>query len=190
MRALLLAFALLATTGAAHAEDRFTLDPAHTQVAFSFDRFGFTRVLGRFDAATGEVVLDQTTPANSSVHAVVQVASVTTGNEARDGHLLSDRWFNAAQFPTMEFTSTSVRLLGEHRAEVVGNLTLHGVTAPLTLDVTLNQIGAGRNGGTMAGFSATGTLSRAQYGINSGAGAIGDEIKIEIQALAIPPAAP
>jgi polyisoprenoid-binding protein YceI len=189
MRALVFAFALFAAT-AAHAEDRFTLDPAHSQAAFSIDRFGFNRVLGRFDAVTGEVVLDQAAPANSSVHAVIQTSGLTSGNATRDEHLRSDRWLNVAQFPTMEFQSTGVRLLGEHHAEVTGNLTLHGVTAPVTLDVTLNQIGAGRNGGTMAGFSATTTISRAAFGITTGAGAIGDEVKIEIQALAATPATP
>jgi polyisoprenoid-binding protein YceI len=189
MRALVFAFALL-TASAAHAEDRFTLDPAHTQVAFTISRMGFTHVLGRFDQTAGEVVLDQATPTNSSVHAIIQVASITSGNPTRDEHLRSDRWLDATQFPTMEFQSTSVRVLGDNHAEVTGNLTLHGVTAPVVLDVTLNQVGAGRNGGTMAGFSATAKISRATFGMTGGAPAIGDEVTIQIEALAVPPAAP
>ncbi|MEJ0059781.1 MAG: YceI family protein [Terricaulis sp.] len=182
MRALVFAFALLTAT-AAHAEDRFTLDTAHTQVAFSISRMGFTHILGRFDETAGEVVLDSATPANSSVHAVIQVASITSGNATRDEHLRGDRWLNAAQFPTIEFQSTSVRVLGENHAEVTGNLTIHGVTAPAVLDVRLNQTGPGFNGGTLAGFSATTTITRSTFGITGGIPAIGDEVTIQIEAL-------
>lgn len=187
MRSLFFALALF-TAGAAHAEDRFTLDPAHTQTAFSIDRMGFNRVLGRFDAVAGEVVLDQAAPERSSVTATIQTASLTSGNATRDEHLKSDRWLNVAQFPTMEFRSTAVRIIEPNHAEVVGNLTLMGQTHPVTLDVRLNQIGPGRNGGQQAGFSATGTLRRSQFGLTAGVPAIGDEVTIEIQALATLPA--
>lgn len=188
MRAFLFALALFATAGAAHAEDRFTLDPAHTQVAFSIDRMGFNRVLGRFDAIAGEVIIDQAAPERSSVTATIQTASLTSGNATRDEHLKSDRWLNVAAHPTMEFRSTSVRVIEENHAEVVGNLTLMGQTHPVTLDVRLNQIGAGRNGGQQAGFSATGTIQRSQFGLTTAVPAIGDAVTIEIQALATTPA--
>lgn len=190
MRALMLAFAFMAFgAGAASAQDRFVLDPNHTQVTFSIDRQGYTRILGRFDAAAGEVMLDAANPTASSVHATVDMNSLSTGYALRDEHLRADRWLNTAAFTTMEFQSTSVRMLGERRAEVTGNLTLHGVTAPLTLDVTLNQLGPGRDGAQMAGFTATGALMRSAFGISAGLPGIGDEVRIEIQALAMTPPA-
>jgi polyisoprenoid-binding protein YceI len=190
MRALIFAVALGAA-GAAYAEPvTYVLDPAHTQVAFSFDRFGFNRVLGRFETVSGEVVLDEANPANSSVHAIVQVASADTGNDTRDEHLRGARWFNAEQNPTMEFRSTSVRIVSEHHAEVTGDLTLLGQTHPFTLDVTLNRLApAPNNQRPTAGFSATGALSRAAWGSTTAANLIGDAISIQIEALAQVPAA-
>lgn len=190
MRALMFAAALFAA-GAAHADPvTYVLDPAHTQVAFSIDRFGFNRVLGQFDQVEGELILDEANPANSSVRAVVQIASIDAGNATREEHLRGERWLNAAQFPTMEFRSTSVRLVSETRAEVTGNLTLLGRTHPLTLDVTLNRIAdAPNNQRRTAGFSATGELSRAGWGSTTAANLIGDAVSIQIEALAQAPAA-
>ena len=190
MRALVFAAAVFAA-GAAYAEPvTYALDPAHTQVAFSIDRFGFNRVLGRFEDVSGEVVIDETNPANSSVRATIQVASVDAGNDRRDEHLREPRWLNAAQFPTMEFRSTAVRLTGERTAEVTGDLTLLGQTHPVTLNVTLNNLGpAPNNQRRTAGFSATGSLNRSAWGSATGANLIGDSVAIQIEALAQVPAA-
>lgn len=190
MRALFFAAALFAA-GAAHAEPvTYALDPAHTQVAFSIDRFGFNRVLGQFDAVEGQLILDEANPANSSVRAVVQIGSVSSGNATRDEHLRGNRWLNAEQFATMSFESTSVRLISDTRAEVIGNLTLMGQTHPLTLDVTLNRIAdAPNNNRRTAGFSATGTLDRTIWGLATAANMIGNTVTIQIEALAQVPAA-
>jgi polyisoprenoid-binding protein YceI len=135
-------------------------------------------------------VLDEANPANSSVHAVVQIASVDSGSDTRDGHLRGERWLNAAQNPTMEFRSTAVRLTGERTAEVTGNLTLLGQTHPLTLNVTLNQVGpAPNNQRRTAGFSATGTLNRSAWGSTTATNLIGDAVSIQIEALGQVPAA-
>lgn len=185
MRTLIFA-AMLALAGAAHAEPvTYTLDPAHTQVAFSTDRFGFNNVLGRFDQASGLVLLDEAHPQNSNVHAVVQMTSVSTGNDTRDGHLRGERWLNVQQFATMEFQSRNVQLTGAHTADVTGDLTLLGQSHPLTLHVTLNRIGdSPANRARSAGFSATGTLSRATWGSSTAANLIGDQVNITIEALA------
>jgi polyisoprenoid-binding protein YceI len=190
MRALMFA-AVLFAAGAAHADPvTYTLDPAHTQVAFSIDRFGFNRVLGQFDQVEGAVIIDEANPANSSVTATVQIASLSAGNATRDEHVRGARWLNAAQFPTMEFRSTSVRLVSETRAEVTGELTLLGQTHPLVLDVTLNRIAdAPNNQRRTAGFSATGELSRAAWGLTTATNLIGDAVSIQIEALAQVPAA-
>lgn len=172
--------------------ERYVLDGAHTQVTFSVSRFGFTHIFGRFDNVAGVVMLDQAHPENSSVTATIQTASISSGDATRDEHLRGTRWFDAAQFPTMQFHSSSVRLTGERTADIVGDLTLHGVTNPVTLSVTLNQIGRNpADGSQAAGFSATGTVSRAQFGMNTAPQLIGDEVRINIEALggaATPPA--
>lgn len=201
MRAFALTLALFATAACATpdaaqaqaqapAAQQYVLDPAHTQVAFSIERFGFTFILGRFDTVEGALLLDQARPENSNVTATIQTASVSSGNATRDEHLRSARWLDAAQFPTMQFRSTSVRRTGDQSAEVTGDLSLHGATHPVTLTVSLNQIGRNpANGSQAAGFSATGTLSRAQFGMNTAPQLIGDEARINIEALSVVPAA-
>lgn len=190
MRALFFAAALFAA-GAAQAEPiTYTIDPAHTQVAFAIDRFGFNRVLGRFEEVSGEITLDEANPANSSVRATIQVASVDSGHDTRDQHLREPRWLNAAQFPTMEFQSTAVRIIDTTSAEVTGDLSLLGQTHPVVLQVTLNQLGPLPNDQRpAAGFSATGTLSRAAFGSTLAANLIGDAVSISIEALGVVPAA-
>lgn len=191
MRALIFTAALTALSTVAYAEPvSYALDPAHTQVAFSVERFGFNHVLGRFDSVTGQLTLDEANPANSSVHAVIQVASVDTGHDTRDEHLRGERWLNAAANPSIEFRSTAVRLTGERTAEVTGDLTLLGQTHPVTLNVTLNQIGGTPNAPQrrQAGFSATGSLTRSTWGSTTAQAPnmIGDLITIQIEALAVP----
>lgn len=193
MRILLIAAAAalgaMAPAGAKAEPLAYTIDPAHTQVAFSIDRFGFNRILGRFDEVSGEIVLDEANPANSSVRALIQTGSIDSGHDVRDEHLRADRWLNAAAFPTIEFQSTSVRLIDATQAEVTGNLTLWGQTHPVTLDVTLNQIGPlPNNQRRAAGFSATGALSRAAFGHTLAQQMIGDSIAISIEALGLAPA--
>lgn len=187
LRSALCSLALLAVAAPALGEPvTYTLDPTHTQVGWSIDRFGFTKMTGRFDEVTGAVTLDAENPANSSVTAEINVASVDSGLDLRDEHLREERWLNAAAHPTMNFRSTAVTLTGENTATVVGDLSFRGMTQPVTLNVTLNKMGPSPMGGAPnAGFTATGTLSRAAFGISIAPGAIGDEVAIHIEALAV-----
>lgn len=168
-------------------QQRLVLDAAHTQVAFSANRFGFNHVLGRFDTISGEIVLDQTFPERSSVNATIQVASLSSGHPVRDEHLKGATWLNAAEFPTMTFRSTRVRQTSDNTAEVIGDMTIRGVTHPVTLNVTLNRTGQSpSNGRTVAGFSATATVSRTAFGVGvprPPTSLIADEVTITIEAL-------
>lgn len=184
MRAFMFAIALFAAPPAL-AQETYQIDPAHTQAAFSIDRFGFNHVLGRFEEISGELTLDVANPANSSVHAVIQTASVSAGDATRNEHLRGEHWLNVAEHPTMEFRSTSVRVIDETHAEVTGDLTLLGQTHPVTLAVTLNRMGELPNNRRQgAGFSATGVISRSQFGLDTAPQLIGDEVRITIEALA------
>lgn len=189
MRALIFAAAMLMAPAAFAEPVRYVLDSSHTQVAFRIDRFGFNSVLGQFDQVEGEVILDEANPANSSVRAVIQTASVSAGNTTRDEHLREPRWLNAAGFPTITFESTSVRIIDATHAEVTGNLTLLGQTHPASMTVTLNRRGPlPNNQRQAAGFSATGSLNRSTWGSATGANVIGDAVRFEIEALAVVPA--
>ena len=169
---------------------RYVLDPAHTQIGFSIERFGFNNVLARFDNVNGEVLLDQARPERSSVTATVRIADLSTGDATRNEHVSGPRWLNAPQFPTMEFRTTSVQVTGESTATVVGDLTLLGQTHPLTLNVRLNRLGSAPNNQlASAGFTATGTLSRAAWGSATAPQLIGDTVTFTIEALGQAPAA-
>jgi polyisoprenoid-binding protein YceI len=188
MRILIFAAALMIAPNALAEPQSYGLGPAHTQIEFSVDRFGFTHVLGRFDTIAGEMVIDEAAPERSSVHAVIQTASYNSGDALRDAHMKGPLWLNVDQFPTMEFRSTAVHLTAPRGAQVIGDLTLNGQTHPLTLNVTLNNIGPNPAGGQhIAGFTATGIVHRSQWGITTAANLIGDEIDLTIEALAVPP---
>jgi polyisoprenoid-binding protein YceI len=166
------------------AEEIYKLDPKHTQVAFSVDRFGYNRVMGRFDIVSGDVILDQDRPERSRVHAILDTVSLSTGDSTRDDHVRGPSWLRAAEFPKIEFRSTSVKLLGPKRAEVAGDLVMLGVTASVTIDVTLNRVGSDpATKQNTAGFSATGTLLRSSFGSKTAPQLIGDEVRITIEAL-------
>ena len=163
----------------------YTLDPAHTQVSFSVERFGYSRVYRFFDDITGEVMLDPAHPERSSVRATIPIASLDTGNAERDGFLRGQFWLKGDSFPTMEFRSTSVRYVGGQQAEVTGELTLAGVSAPATMMVTLNNQGVDPHTRRQAaGFSATGVLQRSTFGIRT-APPIGNEVRFSIEAFAL-----
>ncbi|MFQ5562089.1 MAG: YceI family protein [Parvularculaceae bacterium] len=164
----------------------FEIDGGHTHVMFKFERFGLSYVIGGFTDVAGELTLDKDAPENSSVNATVQIASFSSGNPNRDAHAVGPRWLNAEQSPAMTFTSTSVELTGEETAIVTGDLTLHGVTRPLSLDVALHNFGNDPSTKReAAGFSATGSLNRQDFGITTAQGFISDEVEITIEVLAI-----
>jgi polyisoprenoid-binding protein YceI len=116
----------------------------------------------------------------------VSVDSLLTANPTRDEHIKGERWLNAAKSPDMTFKSTKVVKTGADSAKVTGDMTIMGVTQPVTLDVKLNKIGTGPMGPKkMAGFTITGSISRKAFGSAGGAGAIGDTVAIRIETLAV-----
>jgi len=186
--AALIATAAVVTTAAPAfaAEVAYGLDPAHTETSFTIDRFGFTSILGIFAKSEGTIWLDEAAPEKSRVEATVTVDSLLTANPTRDEHIKGERWLNAAKSPTMTFKSTKVVKTGADTAKVTGDMTIMGVTQPVTLDVKLNKIGTGPMGPKkMAGFTITGAISRKAFGSAGGAGAIGDNVAIRIETLAV-----
>ncbi len=180
-------FALaLAVAPAAHAAPAtWTIDSNHSQVGFSVRHY-FTKVPGSFAKFSGSVVYDPQKPAASTVNAEIDVTSITTNNEKRDGHLKSEDFFFVEKYPTMTFASTKVTSAGEGKLTVEGNLTMRGVTKPVTLSVTHLGSGPGMGGEQRAGFEAIGKVNRKDFNIiwnrtlDQGGMMLGDDVDIVI----------
>ena len=159
----LMAAALLSLSTAAHAAPTtWTIDPNHSNVTFTIRHF-FSKVTGSFTKFSGTVVYDPANAAASSAKAEIDAASITTANERRDGHLKSPDFFDVAKFPTLTFESTKVTGNGS-KLKIEGNLTMHGVTKPVTLEGEFLGAGAAM-GGQRAGFEASTKVDRKDFGI-------------------------
>jgi polyisoprenoid-binding protein YceI len=175
--------ALLLTGVSAFAQSStWTIDPNHSQVNFAVKHLQVSTVRGSISGITGNVIWDEKNPSKSSVETTINTTTVTTNNEKRDAHLKSPDFFNVEKFPTMTFKSTAVTGTSG-KLQVVGDLTLAGVTKSVTLDVdgpTPPQKGMG--GKLVTGFSATGKLKRSDFNFGSkfGEPMLGDEVQFTI----------
>ncbi len=167
----------ISTTTLPLATGTWTADSAHTTVGFVVRHLGLSRVRGRFNGVTAQLVVGDDL-ASSSVNAVIEMGSVTTGNADRDAHLASSDFFNAETNPTMTFRSTSITGDGEEYT-LIGDLTISGITKQVELDVEFfgTSVFPGDQS-TRAGFSATGTISRKDFGINFNAPVGADKVMI------------
>ena len=173
-----LAFGLLLTVGAAaqtHAAEKYEIDPAHTSVYFKVSHLGMSEVYGRFNEVKGRFTLG----AEKSFALGIRAASVDTGNEKRDEHLRGPDFFNAKQYPAITFQSTTVERTGD-TFRVTGDLSLHGTTKEISLELKKNGEGKGPQGKYRAGFSTTYTLERSAYGMDYMVGPVGDEVTLMI----------
>ena len=184
-----LAGAVLAVSaGAISAQTtQWKIDPMHSEADFAIKHMAISTVHGTFHGLSGTINFDPADVTKSSVEATIPVATVDTGVTPRDNDLKSARFFDATQFPTMTFKSTSVRKDGDHY-EVAGNLTLHGVTKPVVLKLEdLGKAQPGMDGKSVhRGFTATTTIDRKDFGLTfngtlkSGDAVLADEVRIEI----------
>ncbi len=165
---------------------KWELDPENSSVGFVCKHV-LTNVRGMLPKPSGTVVLDEATPANSKVNVTVDVSSITTGVEERDTHLKGSDFFDMARYPAITFVSTSVEKSSAAAYSVTGNLTMHGVTRPVTLAVTAPPP-FNHAGGIRRGIEATTSVNRKDFGLvwefpGEGAGVVvGDIIKITIDA--------
>ncbi len=176
----------LVTGAGAHAQRvTYAIDPAHSQIDFGIKHMAISTVHGRFAIKDGAVDLDPQNVTDSSVLATIDVTSVDTGVAQRDGHLRSPDFFDTAKFPTATFKSTKITKAGEGY-DVVGDLTLHGVTKPVTLHMdapSKEQVAMDKK--AHRGFTATTTIHRQDFGLNwngtlkSGDNMLGDDVKME-----------
>jgi len=182
--ALALALALLAPAGAAEAEPReLQVDLTHTSVHWFIGHGGYSRVIGQFrEINEAKVVFDPEDVSNSSVSAVINAASLDSNHYFRDNYTRSDTFLDVRQHPTITFTSTEIAATGENTGMMTGDMTLRGVTKPVTFDVTWNGTGPHLSGKyQIDGFEARTTINRQDFGIEAFSPWVGDEVEILIQ---------
>lgn len=164
----------------------YTLDPSHTQVMFSWDHLGYSHPSGQFDHVNGALVYDADHPARSSVRVSIPVTSLHTHVPALDRQLLGATYLDAKKYPLITFVGSKVKPEGKSRFKVEGRLTVHGVTHPVTLDVTLNKAGKYPMIEAPAlGFGARATFDRSAFGVDYGVPMVGDALQVMISAEAI-----
>lgn len=167
----------------------WAIDPVHTDVSFTVRHMMVSKVRGKFHGVTGTIVLAQN-PLESTVEADVDLATIDTGNEQRDDHIRSADFFEVATYPKLSFRSTGVEAKGDDFV-VTGDLTLHGVTKPVTLALEVNGFTKDPYGGTRAGFTATTQLNRKDFGItidmpmDGGGAVVGDKIQVILEIEAV-----
>lgn len=182
----LLSAALLACGAAAAKPETYTLDPVHTRVAFQVSHAGFSNPVGSFSGTTGTLEFDDQDWTGARLSARIPIATLDLGDDDWQQKILDRTFFDAEKFPEARFVSTHVEPTGDNTANVTGDLTLHGVTRPVTLAVTLNALK--RHPLTLkktAGFSATATLSRKEFGMSAWKSVVGDEVRLIIEAEAL-----
>ena len=165
------------------------IDPVHSDVSFTVRHMMVSKVRGRLGTFSGEIV---TAPefTDSSVTATVDATSVDTGNAQRDGHIRTADFFEVETHPTWSFRSTALRADGGDYA-LDGELTIKGVTRPVTFALEVNGFGPDAYGGTRAGFTATTTISRSEFGVDidmpmdGGGVVVGDKISVELEIEAV-----
>lgn len=189
MKRLALALGLLACAAVAApvAAATFAIDRAHSSVDFKVKHMMVSNVKGGFDDFAGTVEYDPADPKSWKVEAVIQAASIDTGVQKRDDHLRSADFFDVATFPTLAFKSTGVKAGADGTFLLTGDLTMHGVTKPITLALEVNGMVKDPQGNTRVGFSASGKLNRSDYGLTwnktmeTGGVLVGDDVALTIE---------
>ena len=159
----------------------YRLDPAHTRVLFSVSHLGFSTFYGEFPRPTGTARLNPVSSADDAVDVSASVAGVSTGNTTLDAELRGEKWLDAEKYPTIRFKSVKVTQTGPGQADVAGELTLHGVTRPVTLQARF--IGSGVNPLSKtytAGLQVSGEIKRSDFGVDTYLPMIGDDVGLII----------
>ena len=191
--ALGLAAALTLSAGAANAQlttvpaetraGAYVLDSAHGKITWAVTHFGFSTYIGQFARVDAKLTVDPATPSAAVLDATIDTTSLGTLNEALDKHLKSPDFLDVAKFPTAAFHATKITRTGDRTADIVGDLTLHGVTRPVLVQATFLQGGANpMDKRYELGFSGSAKIKRSDFGITAYVPAISDEVTLTIEA--------
>lgn len=168
----------------------WTIDPVHSEVGFSVRHMMVSKVRGKFDSFTGEVVTAEN-PLNSTVTATIDLASVNTGNEGRDSHLRSADFFEVDAHGEMTYRTIGLRSNDDGDYTLDGELTLKGVTRQVPLRLEIGGFGPDAFGGIRAGFTATGEIKRSDFGVDfstameTGGVVVGDRVTLHLEIEAV-----
>jgi polyisoprenoid-binding protein YceI len=175
---------VFAAAGAHAAAEQYDIDASHSGVVFGWNHFGFSNPSARFDRIEGSVLLDKADLTKSSISVTLPLESLDTGVAKLDDELKGPNFLDAALYPTITFKSTKVEKTGENRLNITGDLTVHGVTKPVTLDAKVNRIGIFEIPGVIkaqaAGFDATTVIKRSDFGVTKYVPYVSDEIPVRI----------
>jgi polyisoprenoid-binding protein YceI len=169
------------TTVPGYVVGTWAIDPVHSEASFVVRHLGVAKVRGRFDMFEGQIVTAENL-LESSVTATIDATSVSTGNTDRDQHVRAEDFLDVANHPTITFTSTGVRTEGE-QGFLEGELTIRGVTKPVTLAIEINGFGEGFEGKPVIGVSATAEIKRTDFGVTAGpvSAMVSDKVKISLE---------
>lgn len=180
MKKIALAALGLALSVPAFSADSYSVDSRHTYPMWEINHFGWSTQRGRFNEANGKIVLDRAAK-TGSVDIVINTKSVDTGIAKWDEHMMSEDFFDAAKYPTINFKASKIVFNGDKPASIPGELTLHGVTKPVTLTVTAFGCGLNPvNKKEVCGADAYTVIKRSEYGIMKYLPGLGDEVKLVI----------
>jgi polyisoprenoid-binding protein YceI len=189
-RVLIFLFALTMLVGSAVAQvQTWNIDPNHTAAQFSVRHMGISTVRGAFTKVSGTAQYDPSNPSKTAVDATIESASVDTRVSMRDDDLRSANYFDAAKYPTITFKSKSVEAAGAGKLKITGDLTIHGTTKQVVLDVDGPSAAANDpHGNAHVGASASTTIKRSDFGVGAANPIVGDEITITIDIELVRPA--
>ena len=177
------------------AASTWNIDPSHSAIHFSVRHMVVSKTRGRFGKFGGQLSFDPKNPAAASVQVTIDTASIDSADAQRDGHLRSADFFDVEKFPHATFKSTKVQDLGGDKYRVTGNLTVHGVTRPVVLETSFEGSGKDPWGGERAGFSATTSIDRREFGLEwntaleTGGVLVGDKVELTLEVEAVKQAA-
>ncbi len=166
----------------------WVIDANHSEVGFKIKHLVISNASGKFTSFEGTVDADKDDFSDAKINFSADIKSMHTGNEQRDGHLLSPDFFDAEKFPKLTFVSTALTPISGSDYKLTGNFTLHGVTKPIELDVDFGGVQKDLYGQTVAGFEITGKIKRADFGLSWGAVTeagglvLGEDVKLHINA--------
>lgn len=179
------------TTDRSQLTGTYTIDPAHSRIGFVARHAMVTKVRGGFNDFQGTLQLDGDNPERSSAQVTIQAASIDTRNEDRDQHLRSNDFFDMERYPEISFVSTGVTPLDDERYRLTGDLTIKGVTKPVTLDVEHTGTAVDPWGNLRVGFEGSTTVNRKDWGVNwnaaleAGGVLVSEKVTLEIEVSAV-----
>lgn len=179
LKSMLFALGLSCSCGAWAGQETYTFDPSHTYPYFAINHLGFSTLYGRFNKTSGRLLVDRESKL-ASLELVIDAASIDTGHQKRDEHLRSPDFFNVGEFPFITFRSLSAKFEGDVATSVDGELTLHGVTKPVTVAIEFMRCADHPmdKAKYVCGFGASAQINRSDFGMKYGLPAIGDEVRL------------